>query len=199
MDSKNLSIEVFKTTEILYRDIKDNPSLPLVLSNFRINSGETPISIANCSCVILLSFLYLITLYATTSIILLLKTKSLLNFVIKSPKLIVHFFNIFLCKVQLYIFSFLIYNINNEFINQKELSQIIGKNIKKYRTSTFIDGKKLTQEKLAEAINVSVSLISNLESSKSNKGISIINLYKISVVLNTPISKFFEVSNEYKK
>ncbi len=84
-------------------------------------------------------------------------------------------------------------------MNQKELSQIIGKNIKKYRTSTFIDGKKLTQEKLAEAINVSVSLISNLESSKSNKGISIINLYKISVVLNTPISKFFEVSNEYKK
>ena len=80
-------------------------------------------------------------------------------------------------------------------MNQKELSQIIGKNIKKYRTSTFIDGKKLTQEKLAEAINVSVSLISNLESSKSNKGISII----ISVVLNTPISKFFEVSNEYKK
>ena len=50
----------------------------------------------------------------------------------------------------------------------------------------------MTQEKLAELINTSVSLISSLESEKTNVGISITNLYKISVVLEVPISRFFE-------
>lgn len=81
-------------------------------------------------------------------------------------------------------------------MEQDKLNKIIGKNIKKYRRKTFIDGKRLTQEKLAELINVSVSLISSLESSKTKKGISINNLYKISIVLNTPISKFMEDNNE---
>lgn len=81
-------------------------------------------------------------------------------------------------------------------MEQEKLNKIIGKNIKYYRSKTFINGKKLTQEKLAELINVSVSLISNLESNKSKKGISINNLYKISIVLNTPISKFMEDNNE---
>lgn len=81
-------------------------------------------------------------------------------------------------------------------MEQERLNKIIGKNIKKYRNKTFIDGKRLTQEKLAELINVSVSLISSLESNKSKKGISINNLYKISIVLNTPISKFMEDNDE---
>ena len=81
-------------------------------------------------------------------------------------------------------------------MEQDRLNKIIDKNIKKYRKITIIEGKKLTQEKLAELINVSVSLISNLESNKSKKGISITNLYKISVVLNVPISKFMEEENE---
>ncbi len=81
-------------------------------------------------------------------------------------------------------------------MEQDRLNKIIGKNIKKYRRKTFIDGKRLTQEKLAELINVSVSLISSLESNKSKKGISINNLYKISIVLNTPISKFMEDNDE---
>ncbi len=81
-------------------------------------------------------------------------------------------------------------------MEQDKLNKIIGKNIKKYRRKTFIDGKRLTQEKLAELINVSVSLISSLESNKSKKGISINNLYKVSIVLNTTISKFMEDSDE---
>lgn len=81
-------------------------------------------------------------------------------------------------------------------MEQDRLNKIIGKNIKKYRRKTFIDGKRLTQEKLAELINVSVSLISSLESNKSKKGISINNLYKISIVLNIPISKFMEDNDE---
>ena len=77
-------------------------------------------------------------------------------------------------------------------MNQNKLNSLIGKNIKKYRLKTIINDKPMTQEQLAEEINVSVSLISSLESKKTKKGISIKNLYKISIVLDTPISKFFE-------
>ena len=54
-------------------------------------------------------------------------------------------------------------------MNQNKLNALIGKNIKKYRLLTIINGKCMTQEKLAEEINVSVSLISSLESSKTKK------------------------------
>ena len=77
-------------------------------------------------------------------------------------------------------------------MNQKEVNIIIGKNIKKYRKQYNKNGIKMTQEKLAEAINVSTSLISCLESNKIQKGISITNLYKIAIVLEIPINNFFE-------
>ncbi len=77
-------------------------------------------------------------------------------------------------------------------MTEKELNNIIGRNIKKYRKLYSSTYEPITQEQLAEIINVSVSLISSLESEKTNKGISINNLYKISIVLKTPISKFFE-------
>ena len=81
-------------------------------------------------------------------------------------------------------------------MNQDELDIIIGKNVKKYRKLYNKTYGKMTQEDLAEIINVSVSLISNLESSSVIKGISINNLYKISIVLMVPISKFFEDDND---
>ena len=81
-------------------------------------------------------------------------------------------------------------------MNQDELAIIIGKNVKKYRKLYTNMYGKMTQEDLAEIINVSVSLISNLESSSVIKGISINNLYKISIVLRVPISKFFEDDND---
>ena len=83
-------------------------------------------------------------------------------------------------------------------MNQKELNKIIGNNIKKYRLLYNDNIDNMTQEKLAELINSSVSLISNLESKKINQGISIPMLYKISIVLRTPINYFFEVNNEKK-
>ncbi len=83
------------------------------------------------------------------------------------------------------------------FVNQEKLNLIVGNNIKKYRLLYSKNHQKMTQEKLAELINVSVSLISSLESNKTKKGISITNLYKISIVLNVPINKFFEVNHEW--
>ena len=81
-------------------------------------------------------------------------------------------------------------------MKKEELNRIVGKNIKKYRLLYNKNIGKMTQENLAEAINSSVSLISSLESNKSNKGVSITTLYKISVVLKTPISKFLEDNND---
>lgn len=76
-------------------------------------------------------------------------------------------------------------------MNQNKLNEIVGKNIKKYRKLYSKNNIKMTQEMLAEKINVSVSLISSLESKKTIKGISIANLYKISIVLEVPVSSFF--------
>jgi transcriptional regulator with XRE-family HTH domain len=81
-------------------------------------------------------------------------------------------------------------------MNQERLNYIIGKNIRKYRKLYQNNNNNMTQEKLAELINVSVSHISCLESSKTKKGISITNLYKISKVLEVPIHKFLEDKND---
>jgi len=75
--------------------------------------------------------------------------------------------------------------------DEKELFMIIGKNVKYYRKLYSLNYEEMTQEKLAEKIEVSTSLIGNLESKKTLQGISIYNLYKISLILKTPIDKFF--------
>lgn len=77
------------------------------------------------------------------------------------------------------------------FKDEKEIYTIIGKNIKYYRKLYSLNVEELTQEHLAELANVSTSLIGNLESKKTYQGISIYNLYKISLILNVPIENFF--------
>ena len=77
-------------------------------------------------------------------------------------------------------------------INEKDLFKRIGSNIKYYRRLYSLNTEEMTQEKLAKTINVSTSLIGNLESKKTLQGISLYNLYKISIVLKVPIDKFFE-------
>ena len=81
-------------------------------------------------------------------------------------------------------------------MNEEKLKYIIGKNVKKYRKLYKKKNINMTQEKLAELINVSVSHISSLESNKTKKGISISNLYKISIVLEVPIHKLMEDIDE---
>lgn len=67
----------------------------------------------------------------------------------------------------------------------------ISKNIKKYRKLSSI-----TQEQLAVDINKSYDFIRRLEYKKGEIGCSIETLYRISIVLNTPIGKFFEENND---
>ena len=75
-----------------------------------------------------------------------------------------------------------------------QLNKIIGENIKYYRELYNI-GKprqdRITQEKLSELADVSTSLIGNMESEKTIQGVSVHTLYKISMILQTPVDNFF--------
>ena len=83
---------------------------------------------------------------------------------------------------------------------QAELFYVIGQNVKYYRRLYCLEKGKMTQENLAEKVDVSTSLIGNLESTHIHQGISIYTLWKISHVLEIPIEKFFEERNlELKK
>lgn len=74
-------------------------------------------------------------------------------------------------------------------MTKDQLYRTIGKNIKKYRKNS---NKKLTQQELAKKIGVSTSLIGSIESNKTNQGISVYNLYKISKVLKVPIENLLQ-------
>ena len=74
-------------------------------------------------------------------------------------------------------------------MTKDQLYRTIGKNIKKYRKG---NNKKLTQKELAEKVGVCTSLIGSLESNKTNQGISVYNLYKISKVLKVPIENLLQ-------
>lgn len=73
-----------------------------------------------------------------------------------------------------------------EFYFDNNIKEKISKNIRKYRLKNHI-----TQEQLALDIGVSYDFLRRLEFKKGQIGCSINTLYKISVVLNTRIDKFF--------
>jgi len=74
-----------------------------------------------------------------------------------------------------------------EFKFDNDIRQKISKNIRKYRLESGI-----TQEQLALDIGKSYDFTRRLEFRNGEIGCSIDTLYKISVVLNTRIDKFFE-------
>lgn len=63
----------------------------------------------------------------------------------------------------------------------------IGNNIKYYRLLYSLERNKLTQERLAEMIDVSTAFIGNLESNKIKQGLSVYTLYKLSKALNVSV------------
>lgn len=81
-----------------------------------------------------------------------------------------------------------------EEINSTELFKVIGKNVKYYRKLYNLKNGKMTQENLAEIVDVSTALIGNLESDKIEQGVSVYTLWKISKALNVPIDKLFDDS-----
>ena len=74
-----------------------------------------------------------------------------------------------------------------EFKFDDNIKKKISNNIRKYRLEAGI-----TQEQLALDIGKSYDFTRRLEFKKGEVGCSLETLYKISVVLNTRIDKFFE-------
>jgi len=74
-----------------------------------------------------------------------------------------------------------------EFDFDSNIREKISNNIKKYRIQS-----QITQEQLAVDVGLSYDFIRRLEFKKGKVGCSIDTLYKISVVLNTKIDKFFK-------
>jgi len=77
-------------------------------------------------------------------------------------------------------------------MTEEKLNKTIGKNVRKYRLIYNANGGDMTQRELASKVGVSVSMIGALESKKITQGISLYNLYKISEILNVPLTKFLE-------
>ena len=84
-------------------------------------------------------------------------------------------------------------------LKPNEIFNVIGQNVKYYRKLYNLNKGKMTQENLAELVDVSTALIGNLESEKISQGISVITLWKISQVLEVPIEKLFDDSKLNKK
>lgn len=74
-----------------------------------------------------------------------------------------------------------------EFLFNDNIIENIAFNVRKYRKLNGI-----TQEQLAVDIGVSPEFIRKFESTRGSEGLSLLSLYKISVVLNVSMDKFFE-------
>ncbi len=70
---------------------------------------------------------------------------------------------------------------------KKDIIEIIARNIRKFRRLN-----NYTQEQLAEEVGVSCDFLRRLETTLGKEGISIYTLYKISIILNISIDKFFK-------
>ncbi len=67
------------------------------------------------------------------------------------------------------------------------IKSIICQNIKKYRKQ-----KKISVIELAEKLDISVNHLKRIESINDRNNISLMTLYKISIILEVRIDKFFE-------
>lgn len=73
-----------------------------------------------------------------------------------------------------------------DFNFDENIIETIAYNVIKYRKIANI-----TQEQLAIDVGLSPEFIRKFESTKGSEGLSLLSLYKISIVLDTSIDKFF--------
>lgn len=78
-----------------------------------------------------------------------------------------------------------------DFEFDKNIMQTVSKNVRKYRKLAG-----LTQEQLAVDIEMSYDYLRRFESQHGREGLSLMSLYKISVVLGVSMDKFFEKNDE---
>ena len=78
-----------------------------------------------------------------------------------------------------------------DFTFDNNIIKTVAKNIRKYRKE-----KNVTQEQLAVDIGVSPEFYRKFESTLGSEGITLINVYRISIVLDVTIDKFFEENKD---
>lgn len=81
-----------------------------------------------------------------------------------------------------------------EKVEPRELFKILGRNVKYYRGLYNLKKGKMTQEDLAEIIDVSTALIGNLESAKIEQGVSVPTLVNLSRALEVSIDDLLNPS-----
>lgn len=74
-----------------------------------------------------------------------------------------------------------------DFEFDENIMKTISKNVRKYRKLAGI-----TQEQLAVDIGMSYDYLRRFESQLGREGLSLMSLYKISIVLDISMDKFFE-------
>jgi len=74
-----------------------------------------------------------------------------------------------------------------EFDFDSNIIETVAFNVRKYRKLLG-----LTQEQLALDIGVTPEFIRKFESTRGSEGLSLMSLYKISIVLDASMDKFFE-------
>lgn len=74
-----------------------------------------------------------------------------------------------------------------DFSFNQNIIEVVAKNVRKYRKMVGI-----TQEQLALDIGVSNDFLRRFETTYGKEGMALNTLYKISVVLNVSMDKFFQ-------
>lgn len=74
-----------------------------------------------------------------------------------------------------------------DFTFRDNVIEVVARNVRKYRKMAGI-----TQEQLATDIGISNDFLRRFETTFGKEGMSLNTLYKISIVLNVPMDKFFE-------
>lgn len=73
-----------------------------------------------------------------------------------------------------------------DFVFNQNIIEVVAKNVRKYRKVAGI-----TQEQLALDIGVSNDFLRRFETTLGKEGMALNTLYKISIVLNVSMDKFF--------
>lgn len=83
-------------------------------------------------------------------------------------------------------------NKNFDDLSEEELYRLIGKNVAKFRKRANMSQLELS----LEMGNKSTSLVSSAEIYKNNRKFNIVQLHKISKILNIEFSEFFKIQKD---
>ena len=76
-------------------------------------------------------------------------------------------------------------------MNCNNLNYVVANNIRKYRKL-----QNISINKLSELTKIPIYVLNEIESKKNNREITIDEIYKISIILKTPVNKLLETNDK---